>query len=64
MHLLDPALQGSELGLAYGLVQGAGQGGSFGAFLAVPPLVEATGGGILAGYALGAVLAVTAVASE
>ena len=50
----------AELGLAYGMIQSAGQAGSFAAFYGVPWLSEATGGFVTA-YHLGTVLSAVAL---
>lgn len=42
--LVTKWFQGAEIGFAYGLIQAAGQAGSFTALYAVPPLVKAWGG--------------------
>ena len=42
-------------------LQGAGQGGSFAAFLAVPPLIDVVKRQMLTSYSMGAVLALLAV---
>ena len=55
--------QGSELGLAYGLVQAAGQAGSFFVFVSVPAILTAADEKLIVAYVMGMILAGVGVAA-
>jgi MFS family permease len=60
--LVTKWFQGAEIGFAYGLIQAAGQAGSFTALYTVPPLVELLQGNIENVYLISLGLSITAVA--
>ena len=61
--LVTKWFQGAEIGFAYGLIQAAGQAGSFTALYSVPPLVKLFGDDINNVYLISLMLSLTALAA-
>jgi MFS family permease len=61
--LVTKWFQGAEIGFAYGLIQAAGQAGSFTALYSVPPLVKLFGDDIDNVYLISLMLSLTALAA-